>query len=109
MVSAFLYLPAFRNGCSESSDARHVGYPVAAIPVSSHLVAADVQRRQRPDGGNTISTKVGSGLYSHLLALGKEGSDDDGSRLVQLFAAEVCFGHPGVHGDRLLVAEGNGR
>ena len=70
-------------------------------------VGADVQTCQRPDGGNAISTKVGSGLYSHLLALGKEGSDDDGSRSEQLFAAEVCFGHTDVHGDRLTVTKGD--
>ena len=71
MVLVFLYLRALRNGCSESFDACHVRYPFSttAVPVSSEAVAADVQRRQRPDGGNAISTKVGSGLAWHLLVL----------------------------------------
>ena len=72
------------------------------------LVVANIQTRHRPNGGNAISRKVGSGLYSHLLALRKEGSDDDGPSPVQAFAAEVCFGHTGVHGDRLIVAKGEG-
>ena len=34
--------------------------------VTGDVVAADVKDRQCPDGGNAISRKVGSGLYSSL-------------------------------------------
>ena len=56
----------------------------------------------------TISTKVGSGLFSHLLALWEEGSHDDGARSTQPFATEVGFGHVRLHGDGLAIAEGDG-
>ena len=32
-------------------------------------IAREVERRQRPDGGNAISTKVGSGLSWNLLMI----------------------------------------
>ena len=95
------------DGISEGSYARSIIGPSVLIDAAEGVVA-DIQRRHRPDGGNAISTKVGTGLYSHLLALGKEGSDNDGSRNIQLFAAEVCFAHTGVHRDRLAVAKGDG-
>ena len=102
------HLLVLPDGISESRHTRSIIGPVPVLVEANELVVADIQRRQRPDGGNAISTKVGTGLYSHLLALGKEGSDNDGSRSVQLFATEVCFGHAGVHGDRLIVAKGDG-
>ena len=43
-----------------------------------------------------------------LLALGEKGSCNNRSRSTQLFVAEVCVGHGGLHGDSLLVAEGDG-
>ena len=71
-------------------------------------IACEVEGRQRPDGGNAISTKVGSGLYSHLLALGEESSDDVGFRSAEALVAEVCFSHIGLHGDSTLVPKGDG-
>ncbi len=64
MVLVFLYLRALRNGCSESFDACHVRYPFSttAVPVSSEAVAADVQRRQRPDGGYGRCSMDGAGM-----------------------------------------------
>ena len=50
-----------------------------------------------------------SGWCGDLLALGDEGSHNNCARGTQLFAAEVGFGHGGLHGDSLLVAEGDGR
>ena len=69
-------------------------------------VAADIETCQRPDGGNAISRKVGSGLYSHLLALGEERGHDNCTRSTQLFAAKVSLGHVRFHGNSLRVAEG---
>ena len=49
-----------------------------------------------------------SGRCDDLLALGEEGSHNNCTGSTQLFAAEVGFGHGGLHGDSLLVAEGDG-
>ena len=91
-----MYLLALRNSCSESFDAGRIEYPLFIVPVPGFLnktVVAQVQTCQRPDGGNVISRKVGSGLYSHLLALGEEGSEHDGARNAKLLATEVSFKH----------------
>ena len=71
-------------------------------------IAREVDRRQRPNGGNTISRKVGSGLYSHLLALGEKGSYNVGFVAVKL-VTEVSLGHGGGHSDCLSVAKGDSR
>ena len=49
-----------------------------------------------------------SGGHDDLLALGKEGGDNDCSSSTHVFAAEVCFDHVGLHGDDLLIAKGDG-
>ena len=60
MVLVFQHLLALGNGCSKSFDARHVrrviwrAIAIARLLALSQLVAADIQTRQRPDGGNTI-------------------------------------------------------
>ena len=46
--------------------------------------------------------------WRNLLALRKEGGHNNRTRSTQLFAAEVGFGHDGLHGDSFLVAEGDG-
>ena len=42
-----------------------------------------------------------------LLALGQEGGHNNRTGSTQLFAAEVGFGHVGLHSDGFLVAEGD--
>ena len=60
-------------------------------------------------GGKTNIRGRTEGVFLYLPALGEEGSNDDGPRNTQLFAAEVGFGHVRLHGDCLLVAKGDGR
>ena len=52
----FLHLLALRNSSRESFDAGHVRYPSAGprILVSSEVVAANIQTRQRPLGDGVI-------------------------------------------------------
>ena len=56
----FMHLLALGESSSESFDAAHVGYPFifVVVPGSSEAVGAQIQTRQRPDGGSAISTKV---------------------------------------------------
>ena len=48
------------------------------------------------------------GVFSYLLALGEEGGCNNRAGSTQLLAAEVGFGHGGLHGGGLVVAEGDG-
>ena len=48
-----------------------------------------------------------SGRRGDLLALGQEGGHNHSARNAELFAAEVGFGHAGLHGDGVHVAEGD--
>ena len=76
----------------------------------TNLVVADIQRRQRPNGGMDgagISEMYIRLAWRNLLALRKEGGHNNRTRSTQLFAAEVGFGHDGLHGDSLLVPEGD--
>ena len=81
MVSVFLYLRALRNGCSESFDARHVRYPFSttAVPVSSEIVAADVQRRQCPTGRDGKQNIRGDGAQNISKGDGEQTSRGIGS------------------------------
>ena len=56
----FSHLLVLRNGSRESFDAGHVRYPLAntAVPIPPEVVAADVQRRQRPLGGIIIAISI---------------------------------------------------
>ena len=49
------------------------------------------------------------GVFLYLLALREEGSEHDGARRSQPFAAEVCFSHVDLHGDGSPVAKGDSR
>ena len=55
-----------------------------------------------------ILAKGVSGWRGDLLALGQEDGHNNRTRSIQLFAAEVGFGHIGLHRDSLLVAESDG-
>ena len=57
MVWMFLYLLALWDDSSESLDAGHVGYPFsfAVVPALSEAIGADVQRCQRPHGGDDVA------------------------------------------------------
>ena len=74
------------------------------------LILEDIHGRQRPDGG--MDGAGVSEMYIQmawdLLALGQEGSRNDRTRSTQLFAAEVGFGHDGLHRGCLLIAKGDG-
>ena len=76
----------------------------------SQLAVADIQTRQRPDGGMDGAgvSKMYIRMAWDLLALGQEGGHNHRTGSTQLFAAEVSFGHVGLHGDSLFVAEGDG-
>ena len=75
------------------------------------MIPADSEFCHRPDGGMDgagISEMYIWTVYRNLLALGEEGGHNDRTRSTQLFAAEIGFGHGGLHGGSLLVAEGDG-
>ena len=62
--------------------------PFCMQPCAAYdVIAADIQTRQRPDGGNTISTKVGSGLSWDLLVRPDGVSESDHARSIKFTVA----------------------
>ena len=71
-------------------------------------IVREVERCQRPDGmDGAVLAKFTSGMACDLLALGQERGHNNRTRSTQLSAAEVSFGHIRLHGDNLLIAEGD--
>ena len=78
---------------------------------SVNQVVDQAEGCQCPDGEKYISSAT-EGIFSYLLALGEEGSDNVGVVAVIVasqLATEVSPSHGGSHSDRLLVAEGDSR
>ena len=69
--------------------------------LSTKRILGKVEGRQRPDGGNVISRKVGSGLYSglryvyngHLLALWESSCNVFGTFSIKKIRADVQARH----------------